>query len=37
MNYQQKRKKQMRVVRVVALICAILLIGSIVTAAIVTQ
>lgn len=34
MNYQEKRKKQMRVVRVVAFICAVLIIGSVVTAAI---
>ncbi len=37
MNYQQKRKRKMMIVRIVAFICAVLLIGSVVTAAIVTS
>ena len=36
MNYNQKRKRKMMIVRIVALICALLLIGSVVTAAIIT-
>jgi hypothetical protein len=37
LKYQDKRKKQMRVVRVVAIICAILIIGSVVTTAIIVS
>jgi hypothetical protein len=34
MKYQDKRKRQMKIIRIVALICAILIIGSVVTTAI---
>lgn len=34
MSYQEKRKKQMKIVRIVAFICAVLIIGSVVTAAV---
>ena len=37
MNYQQKRKRKMMIVRVVAIICAVLIIGSVVTAALFTM
>lgn len=37
MNYQQKRKRKMMIVRVVAIICAVLIIGSVLTAALFTM
>ncbi len=34
MSYQEKRKRQMRIIRVVAFVIAVLIIGSVVTAAV---
>ncbi len=33
MNYQKKRKRQMIIIRIVAIVCAVLILGSVFAAA----